>query len=259
VTATVEWVQTNSASISGGVISFVIAFLLTWQDYSAKLDADPYTNFVNPISHWKSWCWFCCIATIATTTYVLSLFQNNPFFETISFGQSQPLFRGFFIGLIVVAILKSSFANFRESRQLGIGALYSFIQAKFIQACRRDSQLMRRNVVDSYRTKFRDDNDFPSFLESIVESELRSLPHNEKRKKELREQFDAVKGLLDAADDVGRRNAVYGNMLETCLVFCSIRHMNKLLRRRLENLNLSPTLRRGFVRRITHLFARGSS
>jgi hypothetical protein len=259
VAATIEWMQANAASISGGTISFVIAFLLTWQDFSAKLDADPYTNFVNPISHWKSWCWFCCIAVIATATYIVSLFQNNPFFETISFGQTQPPFRGFFIGLVVVAILKSSFTNFRESRQFGIGALYSFIQAKFVQTCRRDSYLIRRNVADRYRSKFRDDNDFPSFLESIVESELRSLPYNEKRKKELREQFDAVKRLLDAADDLGRRNVVYDNMLETCLVFCSIRHMHKLLRRRLANQNPSPTLLIRSVHRVTRLFGRGSS
>ena len=197
-------------------------------DLQVKLDADHYNNFMSPVSHWKSWVWLSTIATIATATYVVSLFISNPFFETISVGQTFPIFRGFAIGCLIVAILKSSFVDMKESRQFGIGALYWFLQGKLIQACRRDSDLFADRIFDEFQGKFSNDDTFPGFLESIVDSELRSLPHSDKRKKELREPIDSLKSVLRQASP-SERGAVYDSLLRSALELCNLNHIRKSL------------------------------
>jgi hypothetical protein len=228
-----NWIVDNAAEIAGGGLCFGIAFLLTYQDFSVRIDADSYSNFINPLFHWKSLFWFALIGSIAMSTFVMSLHLQGAFFETISLGQSQPIIRGFLIGFVIVAILKSSFMNMKESRELGIGALYYFIQGKFLQTCRRDSVLKRSRLVDQYTGRFGSDDSFVEFLSSILESEIRALPYTEKRKNDLREPFESVRKLLQTADTVEKRTALYDRLLDTSLVVCSVAHMHKLLRRRL--------------------------
>ena len=232
----IDLIAHNIVGWAGGLLCICVVVLLTYQDFSSKLDADEYNNFLNPLFHFKSLIWFFIVGSIATAVYVFGLNSSSVFFETISFGQSNPIARGFLNAFVVVAILKSSFTTSKEIGQLGIDTLYSFIQSKFVNACRRDSILARNRIVDAYKGKFCDDDSFPDFLQSVVDSEIRSLPYKERRKSELKEQFSAVMALVrTVGNDKNKRSIIYDQLLSTCLTFCSLTHIQKLLEDRSKN------------------------
>ena len=237
--------------VGGASVCFFTTYLLAAVDFIQKSAADEFSNFRNPLSHPKSIIWFALIGIVGTIFYLVSLTTDNAFFQTITWGATQPIVRGFAVAGMVTAILRSTLTTYKDS-QVGFDGLYAFIQKRFIAACRRDFDLLRLQLCHSFKGKFRDDSDFPNFLNTIVDSEYRALSFSEARRKELRDQYDAARRLLDATstNELEKRSAIYDSMISVAFSICPISHLRRGLRGRLRVLDQRSNWRA----RLVHTF-----